>query len=67
MIATGTIEEKILALQQRKAALAEALWSEDAATPASNRRRYYFLVGMTARALDRRGRFHPSVSFKRMG
>ena len=34
MIATGTIEEKILALQQRKAALAEALWSEDAATPA---------------------------------
>ncbi|MGY2735038.1 DEAD/DEAH box helicase [Sphingomonas sp. UYP23] len=33
MIATGTIEEKILALQQRKAALAEALWSEDAATP----------------------------------
>lgn len=34
MIATGTIEEKILALQQRKAALAEALWSEDGATPA---------------------------------
>jgi len=34
MIATGTIEEKILALQQRKAALAEALWSEDAASPA---------------------------------
>ncbi|WP_457355524.1 DEAD/DEAH box helicase [Sphingomonas sp. UYP23] len=34
MIATGTIEEKILALQQRKSALAEALWSEDAATPA---------------------------------
>lgn len=34
MIATGTIEEKILALQERKAALAEALWSEDAAAPA---------------------------------
>lgn len=34
MIATGTIEEKILALQQRKAALAEALWSENSATPA---------------------------------
>ena len=34
MIATGTIEEKILALQQRKASLAEVLWSEDAATPA---------------------------------
>ncbi|AOH86246.1 hypothetical protein AWL63_22065 [Sphingomonas panacis] len=34
VIATGTIEEKILALQERKAALAEALWSEDAAAPA---------------------------------
>ena len=34
MVAAGTIEEKILALQQRKAALADALWSEDAATPA---------------------------------
>jgi len=34
MIATGTIEEKILALQERKASLAEALWSEDAAAPA---------------------------------
>lgn len=35
MIATGTIEEKILALQARKGALADALWSEDAATPVS--------------------------------
>ena len=34
MIATGTIEDKILALQERKAALADTLWSEDAATPA---------------------------------
>lgn len=34
MIATGTIEEKILTLQQRKAALADTLWSEDAASPA---------------------------------
>jgi superfamily II DNA or RNA helicase len=34
MIATGTIEEKILILQQRKAALADTLWSEDAASPA---------------------------------
>jgi superfamily II DNA or RNA helicase len=33
MVAAGTIEEKILALQQRKATLADALWSEDAATP----------------------------------
>lgn len=33
MIATGTIEEKILDLQHRKAALAEALWSEDTASP----------------------------------
>ncbi len=33
MIATGTIEEKILALQARKGALAEALWSEEAASP----------------------------------
>lgn len=28
MIASGTIEEKILALQERKAALADALWSD---------------------------------------
>lgn len=35
LIARGTIEEKILALQTRKAAIAETLWSEDAATPAS--------------------------------
>jgi len=34
MIATGTIEEKILALQERKAALADSLWSEDVASPA---------------------------------
>jgi SNF2 family DNA or RNA helicase len=34
MIATGTIEEKILTLQQRKAALADTLWSEDVASPA---------------------------------
>lgn len=35
LIATGTIEEKILALQSRKAALADALWSDDPAAPAS--------------------------------
>ncbi|MEP9404344.1 DEAD/DEAH box helicase [Sphingomonas sp. VNH70] len=35
MIASGTIEEKILDLQQRKAALAEALWSDEAATSAA--------------------------------
>jgi len=35
MIAAGTIEEKILALQARKSALAEALWSDDVATPAA--------------------------------
>ena len=34
MVASGTIEEKILALQQRKATLAQALWSEDAASAA---------------------------------
>ncbi len=34
MIAAGTVEEKILSLQRRKAALAEALWSEDASSPA---------------------------------
>ena len=34
MVAAGTIEEKILLLQQRKSALAEALWSDDPATPA---------------------------------
>jgi superfamily II DNA or RNA helicase len=34
MIAADTIEEKILALQQRKAGLAEALWSADTTTPA---------------------------------
>lgn len=34
LIATGTIEEKMLALQERKADLAEALWSDDPATPA---------------------------------
>lgn len=34
MVAAGTIEEKILLLQQRKAALAEALWSDDPSTPA---------------------------------
>ena len=32
MIATGTIEEKVLALQERKAGLADALWSDDAAS-----------------------------------
>ena len=46
MVASGTIEEKILALQQRKAALAEALWSEDAATPAQlNEDDIAFLLG----------------------
>ncbi|WP_298092765.1 DEAD/DEAH box helicase [uncultured Sphingomonas sp.] len=34
MIANGTIEEKILDLQHRKAALADALWSDEAATSA---------------------------------
>lgn len=34
MIASGTIEEKILDLQHRKAALADALWSDEAATSA---------------------------------
>ncbi len=34
MVMAGTIEEKILHLQERKAALADALWSEDPATPA---------------------------------
>lgn len=34
MIAIGTIDEKILTLQQRKAALADTLWSEDATSPA---------------------------------
>ena len=34
MVAAGTIEEKILLLQQRKSALAEALWSDDPSTPA---------------------------------
>ncbi|GBQ24925.1 DNA/RNA helicase superfamily II [Gluconacetobacter sacchari DSM 12717] len=35
LIARDTIEEKILILQERKAAFAEALWSENAATPAA--------------------------------
>lgn len=34
MVAAGTIEEKILQLQQRKAALADALWSDDLSAPA---------------------------------
>ena len=34
MVAAGTIEEKILLLQQRKSALAEALWSDDPSIPA---------------------------------
>ena len=34
MIAAGTIEDKLLLLQQRKSALAEALWSDDPSTPA---------------------------------
>lgn len=34
MIASSTIEEKILDLQHRKAALADALWSDEAATSA---------------------------------
>lgn len=34
MVAAGTIEEKILLLQQRKSALAETLWSDDPETPA---------------------------------
>lgn len=34
LIAKGTIEEKILALQARKAAIAEALWSEDSTSVA---------------------------------
>ena len=34
MIASGTIEEKILDLQHRKAALADGLWSDEAATSA---------------------------------
>lgn len=34
MIATGTIKEKILTLQQRKAAPADTPWNEDAASPA---------------------------------
>ena len=46
MIATGTIEEKILTLQQRKAALADTLWSEDAASPAHlTEDDIYFLLG----------------------
>jgi len=32
MIASGTIEEKILDLQHRKAPFADALWSDEAAT-----------------------------------
>ena len=35
MVAAGTIEEKILALQARKAALANTLWSEDPAKTSS--------------------------------
>ena len=34
MVAAGTIEEKILLLQQRKSTLAEALWSDDPSAPA---------------------------------
>lgn len=34
MIATDTIEEKMVALQERKAGIAATLWGDDAATPA---------------------------------